>query len=66
LLAGDSSSSTLGDTNNDAADEQAEETRAEAKSPVRDSAAPEFTTRLPGVSANDMPRFRRHMYRTDI
>jgi ABC-type phosphate transport system substrate-binding protein len=31
-----------------------------------DSSVPEFTTRLPGVSANDMPRFRRHMFRTDI
>jgi hypothetical protein len=31
-----------------------------------DSSVPEFTTRLPSVSANDMPRFRRHMFRTDI
>lgn len=29
-------------------------------------ATPAYTTRLPGVSANDMPGFRRHMYRTDI
>jgi hypothetical protein len=33
---------------------------------LRDSSLPEFTTRLPGVAANDMPRFRRHMFRTDI
>jgi len=31
-----------------------------------DSASPTYTTRLPGVSANDMPGFRRHMFRTDI
>ena len=31
-----------------------------------DSSTPAFTTRLPGVSASDMPGFRRHMYRTDI
>ncbi len=34
--------------------------------PAPDSATPAYTTRLPGVSANDMPGFRRHMYRTDI
>jgi hypothetical protein len=27
---------------------------------------PRITTRLPGVSSSDSPRFRRHMYRTDI
>lgn len=26
----------------------------------------DIATRLPGVSASDMPRFRRHMFRTDI
>ncbi len=30
------------------------------------SESPEITTRLPGVSASDLPRFRRHMFRTDI
>jgi hypothetical protein len=35
-------------------------------SSLSDSRVPDFTTRLPGVSANDMPRFRRHMFRTDI
>jgi hypothetical protein len=29
-------------------------------------AIPEISTRLPGVSASDLPRFRRHMFRTDI
>lgn len=40
---------------------------SEADDPsLSDSSVPEFTTHLPGVSANDMPRFRRHMFRTDI
>lgn len=26
----------------------------------------EYTSRLPAVSVNDLPGFRRHMYRTDI
>lgn len=33
---------------------------------IQRSAAPEISTRLPGVSSSDEPRFRRHMYRTDI
>ena len=33
---------------------------------AKESALPEFTSRLPGVSVNDLPGFRRHMYRTDI
>ena len=41
----------------------AEESEAATAS---DSSAPALTTRLPGVSASDMPGFRRHMYRTDI
>jgi hypothetical protein len=36
------------------------------KSSVRNAPLPQFTTKLPGVAANDMPRFRRHMFRTDI
>ena len=31
-----------------------------------ESPQPEFTTSLPGVAVNDLPGFRRHMYRTDI
>ena len=46
--------------------EKVEEKTESVESPVSDSKAPEFTTRLPGVSANDMPGFRRHMFRTDI
>ena len=37
-----------------------------SSTPATDSSTPAYTTRLPGVSANDMPGFRRHMYRTDI
>jgi len=33
---------------------------------VLQSDVPKITTRLPGVSVSDSPRFRRHMYRTDI
>ncbi len=36
------------------------------KASVRNSPLPQFTTKLPGIAANDMPRFRRHMFRTDI
>ena len=46
--------------------EKAEKAAESVKSPVTDTKAPEFTTRLPGVSANDLPGFRRHMFRTDI
>jgi hypothetical protein len=49
-----------------AAQEKVEETTEDVESPVSDAKAPEFTSRLPGVSANDMPGFRRHMFRTDI
>ena len=38
----------------------------QVSTPAADSSTPALTTRLPGVSANDMPGFRRHMYRTDI
>lgn len=48
------------------ADDRTEESSDVAESPANEPAAPELTTRLPGVSANDMPRFRRHMFRTDI
>ena len=46
-------------------DEAVDSPEAE-KTPATDSATPAYTTQLPGVSANDMPGFRRHMYRTDI
>ena len=46
--------------------EKTEKAATDAEDSTRQAPAPEFTTRLPGVSANDMPRFRRHMFRTDI
>lgn len=57
-----------------AAPVKASETHSEAaggaeetvSAPASDTSAPAFTTQLPGVSASDMPGFRRHMYRTDI
>ncbi len=30
------------------------------------SELPEITARLPGISSSELPRFRRHMFRTDI
>jgi hypothetical protein len=53
----------LAETRNEEKSAEAEES---AESPVSESSGTEFTTRLPGVSANDMPGFRRHMFRTDI
>ena len=53
------------DAGTDAGDKSDQVSEA-VESPVSDSNVPEFTTQLPGVSANDMPRFRRHMFRTDI
>ena len=54
-------------TQSSEADSQSVRDSEEAVStPASDSSTPAYTTRLPGVSANDMPGFRRHMYRTDI
>lgn len=33
---------------------------------IRNTEMPDIATRLPGVSASGLPRFRRHMFRTDI
>ena len=43
-----------------------EEREAVEKTETADYTTPEFTSSLPGVSVNDLPGFRRHMYRTDI
>ncbi len=48
------------------ADDKASVDVEEAASDTADTSSPAYTTQLPGVSANDMPGFRRHMYRTDI
>jgi hypothetical protein len=49
-----------------AADDDARDTDDAESTPAANMSTPAYTTRLPGVSANDMPGFRRHMYRTDI
>ena len=33
---------------------------------IKEAAQSELTTRLPGIAVNDLPGFRRHMFRTDI
>jgi hypothetical protein len=48
------------------ADDKASLEAEKTVSDTADSSSPAYTTQLPGVSANDMPGFRRHMYRTDI
>jgi hypothetical protein len=50
----------------DADDETGPDTEETDNAATSESSAPAFTTSLPGVSVNDMPGFRRHMYRTDI
>lgn len=50
----------------EAADDDAGDADEAETTPATDTSTPAYTTRLPGVSANDMPGFRRHMYRTDI
>ena len=50
----------------EAADDDDSEADEADTAPAADASTPAYTTRLPGVSANDMPGFRRHMYRTDI
>lgn len=59
--ASDTESSTQ--ASDDETSVEADETKA---STSVESSTPAYTTQLPGVSANDMPGFRRHMYRTDI
>ncbi|NIL93514.1 MAG: hypothetical protein GTO71_03505 [Woeseiaceae bacterium] len=39
---------------------------AAADAELKDAPFRKFTTRLPDVSVNDLPGFRKHMYRTDI
>jgi len=54
------------DAETDRADSKINDGDQSVDSPVSDVTGPAYTTRIPGVSANDMPRFRRHMFRTDI
>lgn len=50
----------------ESADDDATDADDGEAAPAADASTPAYTTRLPGVSVNDMPGFRRHMYRTDI
>ncbi len=60
------SSKPLADNALDQAPADAEDTPVADDSEVEEVANPRLTSRLPGVSVNDLPGFRRHMYRTDI
>jgi len=66
MLAEEKVIATVAETVSKPAEEPADKALADADETPAEQPAPEFTTRLPGVSANDMPRFRRHMFRTDI
>ena len=54
------------DTDTDQLDNEIDDVSPQVDSSVSDTTGPEYSTRFPGVSASDMPRFRRHMFRTDI
>ena len=60
------SSRPLADAVSEKSASDTEELSSAEKPESNDSAIPEYTSRLPGVSVNDLPGFRRHMYRTDI
>jgi len=49
----------------EAATEQ-DEVEKSADAVIRNTEIPDIATRLPGVSASELPRFRRQMFRTDI
>jgi hypothetical protein len=54
------------DTDTDQPESEIDDVSPQVESPVSDTTGPEYSTRFPGVSASDMPRFRQHMFRTDI
>lgn len=66
ILVSDSVVAPVADTETDDIDGTDKDTVVEAQEASTPLPGPEFTTRLPGVSASDMPRYRRHMFRTDI
>lgn len=55
-----------GDDAADPSSSEAEKRAAADEASAEKAAVPEFTSRLPGIAVNDLPGFRRHMYRTDI
>lgn len=66
MLSTESVVAPVADTEVEDVDSGDQETLVEAQEASSPLPGPEFTTRLPGVSASDMPRYRRHMFRTDI
>lgn len=66
MLADDKVVTPVADTASKRAEKSEKEPVVEVEDVPANQASPEYTTRLPGVSASDMPRFRRHMFRTDI
>ena len=64
-ILGDDEISSPGIRTLDAATEQDTDSEKEDITILK-SEIPKITTRLPGVSTSDSPRFRRQMYRTDI
>lgn len=66
MLVSDSVVTPVAETESKDVESSDPETGVEAQKTSAPLPAPEFTTRLPGISVNDMPRYRRHMFRTDI
>jgi hypothetical protein len=80
ILDGDSSPNTLqtidptniatlpalAEMNAEPTDLAVNETDPSDEATIRNTEIPDIATRLPGVSSEDMPRFRRYMLRTDI
>lgn len=66
MLATDSVVAPVADTESEDVTSSDQETIVEAQESSNPLPGPEFTTRLPGISASDLPRYRRHMFRTDI
>lgn len=46
--------------------EKQEKVSKTTETSIPNTEVPDVATRLPGVSSSDLPRFRRHMFRTDI
>jgi len=56
----------LADTASEQAIDEHDSENAHKDAASSSSEIPEITARLPGISSSELPRFRRHMFRTDI
>lgn len=65
ILDGDDISSSTIRTIDSSAEQDDDESKTDDVA-VLNLEMPDIATRLPGVSASELPRLRRHMYRTDI